>query len=79
MIKFELEKEYLFQDIDKKQYISYCNVFKISVIKFSFEKEYNSFKISWNYKHLFDFISIIKRHELTIERINKLGKLGFTL
>ncbi|MBK9566128.1 MAG: hypothetical protein IPO37_13395 [Saprospiraceae bacterium] len=79
MIKFELEKEYLFQDIDKKQYISYCNVFKISFIKFSFEKEYNSFKISWNYKHLFDFISIIKRHELTIENINKLEKLGITL
>jgi hypothetical protein len=75
MIKFELEKEYLFQ----KQYISHCNIFKISVIKFSFEKEYNLFKISWNYKHLFHFISIIKSHELTIENINKLEKLGITL
>ena len=74
MIKFELEKEYLFQ----KQYISHCNIFKISVIKFSFEKEYNLFKISWNYKHLFHFISIIKSHELTIENINKLEKLGIT-
>jgi hypothetical protein len=75
MIKFELEKEYLFQ----KQYISHCNIFKISVIKFSFKKEYNLFKISWNYKHLFHFISIIKSHELTIENINKLEKLGITL
>ena len=75
MIKFELEKEYLFQ----KQYISHCNIFKISVIKFSFEKEYNLFKISWNYKHLFHFILIIKSHELTIENINKLEKLGITL
>lgn len=79
MIKITLEKEHLFQDINKKLYISLCNVFKIFVIRFKFIKEYNSFTIKWSYTHLFDFVSVIKTHEITEESINKLGKLGITL
>ena len=79
MIKITLQKEHLFQDINKKQYISLCNVLSVFVIKFKFTREYNSFTIKWCYKHFFDFVSVIKRHELNSENIIKLEKLGITI
>lgn len=79
MIKFEIGKEYLFQDVNKKPYISYCKVLSLSYIKFKVVKKYSSIEVLWYYKHLFDFVSVIKRHELTEEKIIELEKLGITI